>query len=365
MLDIERQNGAYSGRRLAMSRRAPPEGRAPKPLASVVISTYNRATALADTLQALGKQTLPPDQYEIVVVDDGSTDATLEALEAADLPCHLRIYRIPTNRGVSAGRNLAITHAAGEFLVLLSDDMVVPENFVQSHVDTLRQYPGTWVGGSCEQLQSLTTSSFGRYLDQLEQGFEAGRKVSRIGPGIWEMAWPTARNLSLPRADIMKIGLFDERFRVGCEDQDLAQRASSELNVRFLHCAAISAVHNDQQATLSRYCRLQQAGARDTVRLCAKYPAVHGAAPIVRANGYIRIEDGGRLIVKKVVKLALAQPVLTALFERLIAFAESVGTPDAFLYRAYRGIIGVYMFCGWREGLRALEEDASHERSGG
>ena len=80
----------------------------PGPLASVVISTYNRAAALPPTLAALADQDLPPTQYEVLVVDDGSNDGTWELLSTTSTPYRLRPFRLPFNQGVSAGRKSRI-----------------------------------------------------------------------------------------------------------------------------------------------------------------------------------------------------------------------------------------------------------------
>jgi len=164
------------------------------------------------------------------------------------------------------------------------------------------------------------------------------------------MLAPTARNMSLRHSDIERVGLFDERFLVTCEDQDLAQRASKR-GIRFLYNAEIHTVHNDQAADLHRYCRFQERGTTDTVRLCRKYPALHGAAVAV-VNGPVRRGDGPGLIAKKLLKVGLARPRAAAPMERLIGAAERAGVSDRILFRAYRAMIGLYTFRGWRTGLR-------------
>ena len=326
-------------------------GPEPEPLASVVISTYNRAEALGATLSALGRQAIEPDRFEVIVVDDGSTDETAEVIDQTPTPYRLQRFRHARNRGVSAGRNTGIRHARGRYLIFVSDDLLVSEDFISSHVDTLERFPGSWVVGGFRQLDEITDTPFGRYLDALERHFEEGRKAKRLGPNLWIMDWPTARNLSLPRADLDAIGMFDERFRTCCEDQDLAERAMAR-SIRFIYNEAIESLHNDQVADLERYCNFQARGAADTVRLCAKHPARHGRAPVVRVNGRLSRRDGVVLSLRKVAKSVLARPAPTLVMMRAIALAECRHVPDRWLFRAYRAAIGLAIFRGWREGLR-------------
>jgi GT2 family glycosyltransferase len=319
-------------------------------VASVVISTFNRSEALPPTLTALADQDLPPDRYEVIVVDDGSADDTQAVLAGIEMPYRLNRLRHDVNRGVSAGRNTGMREAKGRFLILLSDDLVVSENFIGEHVRTLERFPGRWVVGGFSQLDDLMATPFGRYLDGLERSFEAARVAEELEPGIREMPMPTARNLSLPRADLERIGYFDEQFRVTCEDQDLAERARA-VGIGFLYNDGIRCIHNDRAADLRRYCRFQERGAADTVRLVRKRPDLHGNALVIKVNGPISRADPPGLVLKKLVKSASSPPVDDALMA-LIRLAERTRLPDALLFRAYSAMIGIATFRGWREGLR-------------
>jgi GT2 family glycosyltransferase len=318
---------------------------------SIVIATYNRAAALPRTLEALANQDVPPTDYEVLVVDDGSTDSTPGVLESASMPYTMRTYRLPLNRGVSAARNLGIRNATGRYIILMSDDLLVSSNFIRRHVATLEAYPHAWVVGGFRQLPSLTKTPFGRFLDQLERSFERARLASKIDEGLYEMTSPTARNLSLRRSDLDRTGLFDERFRVTCEDQDLGQRAQNQ-GIRFLYNTALDCVHNDQAADLKRYCLFQRRGAADTARLCAKHPNVHGRAPIARLNGYLAREDGAILVSRKLLKDFLASAPAMRMIERAVGAGERLSLPDIWLFRGYRLLIGLHIFRGFREGLR-------------
>jgi GT2 family glycosyltransferase len=320
---------------------------------SVVITTFNRAEALRETLDALGHQELPHDRYEVVVVDDGSTDHTAAVLSAYDAPYRLKTVRHPENRGVSAGRNSGIRLASGGFLVFVSDDVIVPPAFLARHVETLERFPGSWVVGKFRQRSAVTNSPFARYLDELERSFQRGRTARAIAPDIFEMTWPTARNLSLPRDDLERIGLFDERFRTCCEDQDLAERARV-TGTRFLYDTQLDCIHNDQSGDLDRYCAFQERGARDTPLLCAKYPDLHGRSSLAIENGPASPQDSVRLRCKKAVKALFATQHGRRAVRALIAVGERVGAPEWLLRRGYSFAIGLAIFRGWRDGTARL-----------
>jgi glycosyltransferase involved in cell wall biosynthesis len=329
--------------------------------ASVVISTFNRADALAETLAAFAKQDLSPDSYEVIVVDDGSTDNTWAHLETMSTPYKLRTVRHERNRGVSAGRNSGIRLAQGRTLIFVSDDVLVPPSFVRQHVETVERMPGYWVVGAFRQHDSTSATPFGRYLQNLERGFSRGRTAGEIAPGLWEMTWPTARNLSLPRSDLDQIGLFDERFRTTCEDQDLAQRAR-QVGIHFVYSEEIDCIHNDHVADLARYSDFQKRGARDGPLLCAKYPFLHGRSSLARENGRIRRSDGPRLVAKKSGKLVCSTPVPMAIVRLSVGFLERIDAPRRVVETGYRWVIALAIFSGWRQGLRRLESPSGGGR---
>ena len=113
---------------------------------SVVIPTFNRRRILAEVLGALdGQQGAPP--FEIVVVDDGSTDGTFEWLSqqaASGSPRPLRLLRQP-NRGPAAARNRGVAAAAGAWIAFLGDDTVPEADWL---APALGETPGSRPGGA-------------------------------------------------------------------------------------------------------------------------------------------------------------------------------------------------------------------------
>ena len=113
------------------------------PLVSVVIPTYNRAHLIGQTIESVRNQTF--ENFEIVVVDDGSTDKTEEVV------CHykderIKYFRQPTNVGPSEAKNIGILCSRGEYLALLdSDDLWLPEKLEQQIVILQKNTGSVWI----------------------------------------------------------------------------------------------------------------------------------------------------------------------------------------------------------------------------
>lgn len=92
---------------------------------SIVLPTYNRATTLPRAVASVLRQSLT--DWELIIVDDGSTDTTQQVLGDITDP-RIRVCRHPANRGVSAAKNTGLDHIRGDwFTILDSDDEMVPD----------------------------------------------------------------------------------------------------------------------------------------------------------------------------------------------------------------------------------------------
>lgn len=101
---------------------------------SVIIPTFNRAEILKECLEAIFKQDFPKQDYEVIVVDDGSKDETRELLvKFGARHKNFKFYH-QKNQGQGVARNLAVQHAQGNIVVLIGDDIIVKENFLSEHV---------------------------------------------------------------------------------------------------------------------------------------------------------------------------------------------------------------------------------------
>ena len=101
---------------------------------SIVIPTYNKKNFLEITLTAFGFQTYPSDRYEVVVINDGSTDGTEEFVSSLKSPCQIN-YMYQENQGRSAARNRGIERASGDTIIFIDDDCVPSPTFIESHLE--------------------------------------------------------------------------------------------------------------------------------------------------------------------------------------------------------------------------------------
>lgn len=127
---MDASNNAFGQQPQIESHQAPP------PRYSVIVPAYNSAATLADCLSALALQTVPPQTYEVIVVDDGSTDGT------ADLAKRFAaIVLSQTHAGPASARNLGARRARGEFLLFTDADCVPAPNWVEEIVRPLESDP--------------------------------------------------------------------------------------------------------------------------------------------------------------------------------------------------------------------------------
>jgi glycosyltransferase involved in cell wall biosynthesis len=203
---------------------------------SVVIPTYNRQPILAKCLKALERQNLAADSaiedYEVVLVDDGSTDGTLEWLQdnAAEFP-HVRSL-LQNHQGPAAARNLGVEHAQGDTIIFIDSDLVVTENFLQAHADGLQQGQKNY--GSDRVFTYGLVINTCNFADPTAEPY----KITDFSA-----AYFATGNVAIARHWLEKAGLFDTRFQLyGWEDLELGVRLK-QLGLKLIKCPAAVGYH--------------------------------------------------------------------------------------------------------------------------
>ncbi|MBI5948601.1 MAG: glycosyltransferase family 2 protein [Chloroflexi bacterium] len=184
------------------------------PLVSVIIPVHNGAGLIGETLESVYWQTYR--DWEIVVVDDGSTDETPEILRRQ--PC-LRVIRTE-KRGPAAARNTAIAAARGDLLALLDgDDLWTPDK-LETHVAAMLARP------ECGFATTL-------HREFVEDGVVLPKEWEGGAPRGEISAVPVPSTWMFTRAAFDRTGPFDETYR-WWEDLDWMNRAEARGVQRFL-----------------------------------------------------------------------------------------------------------------------------------
>ncbi|MCA1565453.1 MAG: glycosyltransferase [Acidobacteria bacterium] len=180
------------------------------PRVSVVIPVYNGSATIGGTIECLLKQTLAP--REIIVVDDGSTDDTVEVLQR--FGDRLNIMRQP-NGGPSSARNRGLREATGEFVALTDSDCLPEPKWLSSLIESFDSPRVAGVGGTIKGVDENLISVYVDAIQLLDPGRDAQGEVQYL----------VTANACFRRDAVIAAGLFDERFRKpGAEDTELGRR---------------------------------------------------------------------------------------------------------------------------------------------
>jgi glycosyltransferase involved in cell wall biosynthesis/peptidoglycan/xylan/chitin deacetylase (PgdA/CDA1 family) len=194
---------------------------------SVIIPTYNRRHVLERTLPTLEAQDLPPEDYEVIVVVDGSTDGTQELLLDWNPRCKHRVLETP-HSGPSTARNAGINAAVGALVLFLDDDFLCVPDLLRQHVESHVDYESRVVHGAIyvarDSVQSIirqvTERFYENYYGHLDPEMEL-HYPQPIGNSIAVLS--SLANSSMSRDLLLSTGGYDETIRAA-EDLELGLR---------------------------------------------------------------------------------------------------------------------------------------------
>jgi glycosyltransferase involved in cell wall biosynthesis/peptidoglycan/xylan/chitin deacetylase (PgdA/CDA1 family) len=236
---------------------------------SIVIATYQRREVLARTLAGVFAQQYPPEDFEVVVVVDGSTDGTAGMLRDLSPACAMQVVEQP-NRGLAAARNAGLTAAKGQIVLFLDDDIDCDPGMLRAHAEAHAAAGAeTVVFGpvlvAADSPRTLATEWTRSYTDVYVA------RLNQTGTAQWPRDMVMEANYSAPRSVLLAVGGNDERF--------IRRRQSADLGMR-LHKAGVPFRYAPQAIVRQYFVKTSSTVSvhdawwygRSEVLLCRKHP---------------------------------------------------------------------------------------------
>jgi Glycosyl transferase family 2 len=318
----------------------PPLPAAPK--ASVIVAAYNAAATLGECLASLKDLNYP--DYETIVVDDGSTDATAQIAEQAGA----RIVRVD-HRGLAAARNAGIDAASGEVIAFIDADARADRDWLYHLAETIVRRGAAGAGGP----------------NFAPEPGDAGAAAMASAPGLPRevrlgddrLSQLCGCNMAVTRAALSRVGGFDPAFTSAGDDVDLSWRLADAGGL--LACAPGATVIHERRARLDAYLAQQRGYGRGEGLLWRRYPmrgggddqmyGGAGASWFASLLGGPRVYYGafGRGLFQTIYPLAggwwLAEVPLTIQWTGGAAILFALGAVNRFLL--VLGVAGLILSC--------------------
>jgi glycosyltransferase involved in cell wall biosynthesis len=215
-------------------------------IASVIVCSLNGAARIGECLDSINRQTFKNESYEVIVIDDGSTDSTSDIARL----CGARIVRFEKNRGIPSARNAGYLAASGEVAVYIDDDCVADCHWLENLVRIFEDKDVVAAGGRILAYSNETISE--QYMAATGYG-NPPRPSNGLRRGVVGKLWSYFSNMyspimleSLPimvnavytanaayrKQALVDLGGFDESLRTS-EDSDISARIRARGRVEF------------------------------------------------------------------------------------------------------------------------------------
>jgi len=196
-----------------------------EPEISVLIPTYNRSGLLEKVLESFCGQTLPQDKFEVIIVDDGSSDQT-EETAMSFRECLPMRYFFQQNSGLAAAKNLGINKCKAPIIVFMDDDDLASPNLLTEHLSTHSKFPDDYyaVLGHTDLDSELVNKPMMNFITEVDCFLFSYRRINNGDVLDFEYFW--GGRSSCKRSFLKNYGLFNPVFKFGCEDIELGYRLS-------------------------------------------------------------------------------------------------------------------------------------------
>jgi glycosyltransferase involved in cell wall biosynthesis len=262
---------------------------------SVIVPTHNRASVLAECLQALDNQSLSARRFEVIVVDDGSNDSTRQLCAGHD-PSHEFHYLHQENAGAGAARRLGVEKARGKYLLLMNDDTIASRELLAKHLEEQRARASEKIAvlGNFRYPDEAKRRALTWFLSTNPFLFP---QVS-LQPGTYATnSFFITCNISVRRDLVLNAGSFDPNFRLS-EDTDLGIRLI-QRGLRIAYVPEIAAIHQHLDFTIRDLIRRAEMYGKATDKLYEKHPSLaEGRDPFAAYSTENEVADAVESLAK-------------------------------------------------------------------
>jgi len=202
---------------------------------SIVIPTYNRKGEIKKLLDRFRKEDFSSDSFEVLVIDDCSSDGTRAFLESYKAPFRLVNIFHNENRGSAASRNDGVRTANNDIILFLDDDLIPEKGIITNHIKC-HHNKRCAVIGNIKYRETKSTRWISRYLSS-----RGVHKIKRGAKIPFKCFWTS--NASIRKENLINAGLFDEDFKgAGGEDTEIAYRLEKR-GIEFLYAKEALCYH--------------------------------------------------------------------------------------------------------------------------
>lgn len=171
---------------------------------TIAIPTYNRASRLRQTLAGIARQEIPAGEYEVLVIDNNSTDDTRQAVaEWAAAPSPPR-YLLETRQGLDHGRNRAIAEARGEIILFADDDILVEPDWLRRIAEPFDRDRDGRIGAVGGEVVPVFPDGLPAWVADWHSPLAFRKDAGPLGPS----QNPMGANLAIPRRVFARVGQF-------------------------------------------------------------------------------------------------------------------------------------------------------------
>lgn len=318
-----------------------------EPRISIIVATFNRASSLDRLLKSIARQDFPSDSYEVVIVDDGSSDETREVARG-NYGFAMRYYW-QSNQGGTCAKNFGAAMARGYVLQFIDDDIDVADRFLREIWAAHQQFESVVVVGNLVH----TKANGGVMSDTNAEGERrfAGRPaIEAVGFADCAGGFFSVKASSfLDLGGLAGVGASWPNW----EDVDFGYKAHRK-GYSFLRANYALGVHydftlNDIEVSARRWER----AAMVAPLLFRRHPHLRSCLPMFRDKLPVSwLEDPPKLMLRKIARYPASSVPVVLVMKIMVRLLEQRKMNCPLVQSLQRWIIGAYIFRGFRQGLK-------------